>query len=62
MADEDVSNEVLDRLRQLRATVLGGLDRAPDLDALRKLLRQMFDSVTYISRTPADARRRWSSG
>lgn len=48
VSDEDVSDEVLDRLRELRATVLGGLDRAPDLDALRKLLRQMFESVTYL--------------
>ena len=45
--DEDVTDELLDRLRDLRAAVLGGLDRAPDLNALRKLLRGMFESVVY---------------
>ncbi|HYB27861.1 MAG TPA: hypothetical protein VEF89_14680 [Solirubrobacteraceae bacterium] len=47
VSDEDVSDEVLDRLRALRAAVLGGLDRAPDIDALRRLLRELFYSVTY---------------
>jgi hypothetical protein len=48
VSDEGVSDEVLDRLRDLRAAVLGGLDRAPDLDALRRLLREMFESVSFV--------------
>ncbi len=47
VADEDVTDEVLDRLREVRAAVLGGLDRAADLDGLRSLLRQIFESVIY---------------
>jgi hypothetical protein len=42
------SREVLDRLRNLRPTVLGGLDRAPEIDTLRKLLRQRFERVSYV--------------
>ena len=30
------------------SALLGGLNRAPNLDALRKLLRQMFERVSYI--------------
>ncbi len=52
-SDEDVTDEFLDRLREVRAAVLGGLDRAPDLNALRRLLRDLFEAVVYW---PAD---RW---
>ena len=48
-----MTDEVLEHLRQLRAAVLGGLDRAPDQNALRKLLRGLFEQVVYW---PAD---RW---
>ncbi len=44
---DEVTDEFLDRLRAIRATVLGGLDRAPDLNALRKLVRGMFEQVVY---------------
>lgn len=45
----DVSDEVLDRLRGLRAVLLGNIDRAPDLDAQRRLLRELFERVVWWS-------------
>jgi Recombinase/Recombinase zinc beta ribbon domain len=44
---QDVTDELLDWLRAVRAAVLGGLDRAPDLNAHRKLLRGLFEQVLY---------------
>lgn len=44
----DVEEETLRRLADLRAQVLGELDHAADLDALRTLLRRLFAKVTYI--------------
>ena len=36
---------MIDRLRSIRATVLGGIEKAPDLPALRKLLKILFELV-----------------
>jgi hypothetical protein len=43
-----VTDEVLDRLRDLHAAAVGGLERAADLDVFRKLLRKIFESVRYL--------------
>lgn len=43
--DADIDEEVLERLARLRDAVLGAVGHAPDLDALRTLLRQLFQSV-----------------
>ena len=45
--EDDCSEEVLQTLSDLRAALLGGIENAPDLPALRTLLRQLFESVTY---------------
>ena len=44
---DDIEEETLRRLADLRAAVLSGIDHAPDLNALRTLLRQIFESITY---------------
>jgi Glutamate/Leucine/Phenylalanine/Valine dehydrogenase/Recombinase zinc beta ribbon domain len=43
----DVEQETLKRLSELRDVVLGKLDAAPDLDAVRNVLRQLFRVVYY---------------
>lgn len=43
----DVTDEVLDRLADLRAAVLRGVGLAPDLNALRRVLRELFEQVAY---------------
>jgi hypothetical protein len=50
-AVEDETDEVLRQLADLRAAVLGGIETAPGLNALRRLVRQVYDMVVYV---PAD--------
>ena len=51
--DDDYEVETYRRLAALRDLALGRLDNAPDLEALRKLLRQVFKGVIYF---PAEHR------
>lgn len=51
LPSDDATNEVIERLRSIRATVLGGIEKAPDLPALRKLLRRLFEMVLYQAAT-----------
>jgi hypothetical protein len=48
LAGPDADDEVLQRLSDLRAQVLGKLQDAPDLDAFRTLLRQLFEAVYFL--------------
>jgi hypothetical protein len=43
--DDNVTDETLRRLADLRAAVLES--KAPDVVALRRLLRQLFKEITY---------------
>lgn len=43
---DDASEETLRRLAEIRAAVLGQLEAAPDLPAMRRLIGQLFESVT----------------
>lgn len=45
---DEAEEETLRRLAALRAALLGKLDTAPDLYALRTLLRQLFECVYYL--------------
>jgi hypothetical protein len=42
-----VSDELLNRMRELRAAVLNGIGSAPDRNSLRRLLPGTFESVIY---------------
>jgi len=44
----DVETAVLERMGQIRAMVVDGVGRAPDLPALRNLIRRLFESVELI--------------
>jgi DNA invertase Pin-like site-specific DNA recombinase len=45
----DAEEAVLRRLGELRTTVLGGIGEAPNLNALRRLLRELFKTVYYVA-------------
>jgi hypothetical protein len=45
VVDDNVTDETLRRLADLRAAVLES--KAPDVVALRRLLRQLFKEITY---------------
>jgi hypothetical protein len=45
--DNDCEVETLRQLAELRATVLGGVESAPSLNALRRMVAQLFASVVY---------------
>lgn len=47
VTEDDYEEETLRRLADLRAAVLGHIDHAPDLDALRRLLHQLLTQVVY---------------
>lgn len=51
-ATDDVEEETLRRLAAMRATVLGGVEAAADVDALRVVLRQLFAEVALCRPLP----------
>lgn len=44
----EIEEETLRRLAELRAVVLGEIENAPDLDARRQGLRQLFKEIIYF--------------
>lgn len=48
LRDDDATDEAIERLMMIRAAVLGKLDEAPDLPALRKLIRAVFRKIVYV--------------
>jgi site-specific DNA recombinase len=50
LSDDEVEAEVLRRLADIRAALIGQLEQAPDLDSLRALLRRILKDVAYIPR------------